>query len=198
MKYCKFCKVNKPLEQFVKHPKTIDGYNNKCKQCVKEYRQSYNKLNKKDILEYNIKYNQTYNKEWGKQNIHIRKWRNLLYRCLIYKGKKKNGKTEDILGYSISTFKQHIESQFKVGMNWENTHIDHKIPLTWFSPKTPPHIVNNLSNIQPLLLKENISKLNRYSHSVDEKYFLMVRKWILPQYMTHISPTNGLYFPPLT
>lgn len=190
MKYCKFCQQDRPLDQFLKHPNTFDGINNKCKPCVKEYRQSYNQLNKKDILEYNIKYNQTYNKEWGKQNIHITKWRSLLYRCLLYKGKKKNGKTEDILGYSIFTFKQHIESLFIEGMNWNNIHIDHKIPLTWFSPNTPPHIVNNLSNIQPLLLKENISKLNRYSHSVDKKYFSMIQEWILPQYIESINPTS--------
>ena len=54
MKYCKFCKVNKPLEQFVKHPKTIDGYNNKCKQCVKEYRQSYNKLNHSYFIHFRL------------------------------------------------------------------------------------------------------------------------------------------------
>ena len=45
-------------------------------------------------------------------------------------------------------------------------------------------------NIQPLLLKENISKLNRYSHSVDEKYFLMIQEWILPQHIKYINPTS--------
>jgi hypothetical protein len=178
MKYCKFCQQNKPLEQFVKHKKCIDGYNNKCKQCVKEYRKSYNKVNKKSILEYNTKYNQTYNKEWGNNHLHIVKWRGLLYRCLIYKGKKKNGKTQDILGYSVVEFKQHIESQFNNDMNWENIHIDHKIPLTWFSTNTPPNIVNHLANLQPLLLKENISKLNRYSHPIEEDYFLLIKNCI--------------------
>ena len=189
MKYCKFCHQNKPLEQFSKHKKCIDGYNNKCKQCVKEYRVSYNKINKENILKYNIKYNKTYNIQWNKRNLHVKKWRDLLHRCLIYKGKKKNGKTQDILGYSIETFKQHIEFQFKNEMNWENVHIDHKIPLTWFSIDTPPNIVNHLSNIQPLSTKENISKLNRYSHSVDEKYFSLIQKWILPQYVNYINST---------
>ena len=118
------------------------------------------------------------------------KWRGLLRRCLIYKGKKKNGKTEDILGYSISIFKQHIESQFKNEMDWNNIHIDHKIPLTWFSTNTPPNVVNNLSNLQPLPTEENISKLNRYSHSVDEKYFSLIQEWILPQYIELINPTS--------
>jgi hypothetical protein len=191
MKYCKFCHQNKLLEQFTKHPETIDGYNNKCKQCVKEYRVSYNKINKKKILEYNVKYNQTYNKEWGKQNIHIIKWRNLLYRCLLYKGKKKNGKTEDILEYSIYIFKQHIESQFRKEMRWGNIHVDHKIPLTWFSVDTPPNIVNHLSNLQPLPIQENITKLNKYSHSIDKEYFSIVQEWILPQYIKFINTTTS-------
>jgi hypothetical protein len=190
MKYCKFCQQDKPLKQFIKHKDCIDGLNNKCKQCVKEYRISYNKENKENILKYNKKYNQIYNKEWDRNNLHIVKWRNLLYRYLIYKGKKKNGKTEDILGYSISTFKQHIESQFTGEMVWENIHIDHKIPLTWFSIDTPPNIVNNLFNIQPLLAAKNISKLNRYSHPVYKEYFLLIQEWILPQYINHISPTR--------
>jgi len=191
MKYCKFCQQDKPLEQFVKHKKCIDGFNNKCRQCVKEYRTSYNKINKEDILKYNIGYNQTYNKKWNKNNTHIVKWRSLLYRCLTYKGKKKNGKTEDLLGYSISAFKQHIEFQFQNEMNWNNIHIDHKIPLTWFSTNTPPNIVNNLSNLQPLLTEENISKLNRYSHSVDKEYFSLIQEWILPQYINCINPTRN-------
>lgn len=198
MKYCKFCQQNKPLEQFVKHKKCIDGCNNKCKQCVKEYRMSYNKINKEDILKYNIGYNQTYNKKWNKNNTHIVKWRNLLYRCLTYKGKKKNGKTEDILGYSISIFKQYIESQFKNEMSWNNIHIDHKIPLTWFSTNTPPNIVNHLSNIQPLSTKENISKLNRYSNSIDKEYFSLIQEWILPQYINYINPTSQKYSLPLS
>jgi len=193
MKYCKFCQQDKPLEQFVKHKHCIDGYNNKCKQCVKEYRKSYNKVNKKNILEYNTKYNQTYNKKWGNNHLHIVKWRSLLYRCLIYKGKKKNGKTQDILGYSVIEFKQHIESQFNSSMNWENTHIDHKIPLTWFSTNTPPNIVNHLANLQPLLLKENISKSNRYSHPIEEDYFLLIKGWVLPEYIKFISPTRKKY-----
>jgi hypothetical protein len=198
MKYCKFCKQDKPKSCFCKHPNTIDKLNNKCKQCVKEYRMLYNKTYKEKILGYNIEFNKTYNKEWGKNNPHIIKWRQLLYRCLIYKGKKKNTKTEDILGYSISIFKQHIESQFKGNMNWENTHIDHKIPLTWFSINTPPNVINNLLNLQPLLIEENISKLNRYSHPIDENYFLTIQKWILPQYLKHINTTNSQYSPPLS
>ena len=189
MKYCKFCQSDKPLNQFVVNKKFANGVNNKCKQCVKEYRQIYNKTNKEKILKYNVKYNKIYNSDWGKKNPHIIKWRSLLYRCLIYKDIKKNGKTQDILGYSVSEFRRHIESQFKNEMRWDNIHVDHRIPLSWFNKDTPPNIVNHLSNIHPLISGENISKLNRYSHLIDEVYFSIVKEWIFPQYIDQINTT---------
>lgn len=189
MKYCKFCQIDKSYSQFVKHPKTADGYSNKCKQCTKEYRKHYNKFNKQNILEYNIKYNKTYNKKWGKDNIHVIKWRAMLKRCIKHNKIEKKLKTEEILGYSYVEFKHHIESQFTEGMEWDNIHIDHKIPLTWFSPDTPLYIVNHLSNIQPLFVKENISKLNRFSHPVDGAYYSLVKEWIMPQYVIP-NPTS--------
>ncbi len=36
MKVCKKCKLNKPIEQFSKHSSTADKLDNRCKQCVKE------------------------------------------------------------------------------------------------------------------------------------------------------------------
>jgi len=35
MKICKICKIEKSLENFYKHPKTKDGYQEKCKDCAK-------------------------------------------------------------------------------------------------------------------------------------------------------------------
>ena len=68
-------------------------------------------------------------------------------------GKKKEGKTIDILGYSAVEFKNHITMLFTDGMTWENHgewHIDHIFPVSKFNKDTPINIVNSLSNLQPL------------------------------------------------
>lgn len=37
MKFCKYCSIEKSLEQFSPHPHTKDRLNNKCKNCVNTY-----------------------------------------------------------------------------------------------------------------------------------------------------------------
>jgi len=186
-KKCNICNINKPFSDFIKNKRCLFGYNNKCKNCQKEYSKEYRQKNKEKILKYNLNYNKIYNKEWGENNKHIVKWRQMLNRCLIYKGKKKNSKTEVMLGYSLLNFKNHIENQFKNNMNWDNTHVDHKIPLTWFNPNTPVNIINHLSNLQPKFSEDNISKLNRYSDDISSEYFLLVKEWILKDYLPKIK-----------
>jgi hypothetical protein len=186
-KFCKFCKSEKSILDFTKNKHCIYGVSNKCRECVKSYRSKYNTTNKDTILKYNIKYNETYNKKWGSNNKHIIKWRGLLYRNLVFKGIKKHTTTEKILGYSVSEFKQHIELQFIGDMNWNNTHIDHKIPLTWFNKSTPPSIVNHLSNLQPMFKKDNISKLNRFANKVDDKYYNICKEYLIPK-STNVIP----------
>jgi hypothetical protein len=91
------------------------------------------------------------------------------------------------IGYSIQTFKSHIEQHFTNGMNWDNIHIDHKIPITWFKNNTPIQLVNSLHNLQPQYSSDNISKLNRYSDKITKNYFILIEDWILPQYVGKIK-----------
>jgi len=181
IKFCKFCQLEKPLSYFSKNKACIYGVSNKCRECTKSYRKQYNKTNKDIILKYNVEYNKTYNKQWGVNNKHIVKWRNLLHRNLLYKGIKKNTTTEKLLGYSVNNFRIHIESQFTDGMDWGNIHIDHKIPLTWFDKSTPPSIVNHLSNLQPMFGYNNISKLNRFANKVDKNYLAICKNYLIPK-----------------
>lgn len=71
-------------------------------------------------------------------------------------------------------------------MDWGNIHIDHKIPLSWFKIETPIHIVNNLSNLHPLSAFDNISKLNRFNHKVDKKYWDDCKEFIKEEYLDKI------------
>jgi len=186
-KNCVFCNIIQPLSNFIKNKKCSLGYNNKCKSCQKEYRANYNKNNKIKILDYNIEYNKTYNPKWNLNNPHIKLWRNLINRYVQSNNYIKKDTTECSLGYSNFMFKSHIENQFKEGMGWDNIHIDHKIPLSWFKIETPIHIVNNLSNLHPLSSFDNISKLNRFNHKVDNKYWELCKGFIKEEYLNKIN-----------
>ena len=61
-----------------------------------------------------------------------------------------------MLGYSSVELKNHLEKLFTKEMNWSNYgewHVDHIKPLYTFDKKTPPSIVNSLSNLRPLWAK---------------------------------------------
>lgn len=70
-----------------------------------------------------------------------------------------------VVGCTGDFLKQHLEKQFKSGMNWNNHgtywHVDHKVPLA--SAKTLEEVKNlsHWSNLQPLTAKENLSKGSR-------------------------------------
>jgi hypothetical protein len=93
--------------------------------------------------------------------------------CLIRHSlrKNKNGyHWETLVGFTLVDLKQHIESQFKNGMNWDlfmqgKIHIDHIIPISRFyyeKPEDPEfRICWGLANLQPLWAKDNLSKNNR-------------------------------------
>jgi len=185
-KFCVFCNTSQPITNFIKNKNCSLGLNNKCKSCQKLYRSNYNKNNKTKILEYNLEYNKTYNLEWAADNKHVIKWRNMLHIVLKHKGKKKNTKTEIMLGYSLSEFTKHIEDQFSKDMNWNNIHIDHKIPLTWFKIEAPIPLVNHLENLHPTSPNYNYSKLNSYSDKISYDYFVLIKEWILDKYIDKV------------
>lgn len=78
-----------------------------------------------------------------------------------------------LFGYSKDQLKQHLEKQFKEGMNWDNYgkwHLDHKIPQSWFYKKKDEildiEILKecwSLNNLQPLWANDNFKKGARYA-----------------------------------
>lgn len=231
-KKCNRCANEKLLSEFSKNPKSIDGYNTLCKECVKKTRRVYQEKNrviinekqrlwnlanpdkvkstmkafrvkhkekisneqkayreanrekikkiKKDYCDNNKdkidSYRKKYyakkkadilkkNRDWNKKNAHIVGWRSVLKSQLRRFGKKKEGKTIDILGYSAEELKNHIQSLFTEGMSWGNHgewEIDHIKPVTSFDKETPPSVVNALSNLQPLWRSENREKYTKH------------------------------------
>lgn len=95
--------------------------------------------------------------------------RNLIRASIVGIGKKKNTKTEMILGCTFEVFKQYLESKFESWMTWENKgnpkdgifepnktwDIDHIIPLS--SAKTEEEVIklNHYTNYQPLCSYHN-------------------------------------------
>lgn len=86
--------------------------------------------------------------------------KNFLRRAMI----QKTAETSELLGYTSEMLIKRMECQFSAGQSWSNYgtewHIDHKIPVAHFLAKGEfrAHIVNALSNLQPLWAEENLAK----------------------------------------
>lgn len=80
------------------------------------------------------------------------------------KGYTKKSRTYDIVGCSFEHLCQHLESQFKPGMRWDNRsewHIDHIVPLA--TAKTEDDVIRlcHYTNLQPLWAHENFAKSDK-------------------------------------
>jgi len=77
-------------------------------------------------------------------------------------GNTKSKQTLELLGCSVEFLKNHLEAQFKEGMNWNNYtyygwHVDHIIPCVKFDLSNPEEQKKcfHYSNLQPLWREEN-------------------------------------------
>jgi hypothetical protein len=76
----------------------------------------------------------------------------------------KKNKTFEIIGCSPEFLKEHLEKQFKEGMNWDNRdkwHIDHIIPLSSANTEEEIYKLCHYTNLQPLWAEDNIKKSNK-------------------------------------
>lgn len=122
-------------------------------------------------------YNKTSQRKESLSQMQKRSYRNnkpaFLMRLLVSRfpsmiRKKMEGcSSSEKLGYTLKEFKDHFESLFLEGMNWDNHgewHIDHIIPVSKF-PVDKIERVNDLSNLQPLWGIDNLKKGDRVSES---------------------------------
>lgn len=87
-------------------------------------------------------------------------------------GTYKNNKTVELLGADKQTVLDHIASQFKPGMSWDNHsewHIDHRVPLASFdlTRESQQKLAFHYTNLQPLWKKENLQKHTKIGHEFD-------------------------------
>jgi len=117
VKICNICETSKCKSSFNKHPQTLDGYLNKCKECLKTQRLRYKSENKEwiakqkrtDYLKHKEKRDAKH-KEWVIENKDrmskvSKEWRNsnketLSKKAKIYWGKVKKDKNEDRKEYA--------------------------------------------------------------------------------------------------
>ena len=191
-KTCKYCLESFPLIKFNKITKRQKCYKNgvwqgidpACVDCRKSRNRTKAKTHyqkhqvqitetarKRFNTEKYRKYNRNYTRKKRKTDIHYRIKDNCRRRigvALRNVGAKKSNYTMNLIGCSISELRNHLESQFKEGMTWENHslhgwHIDHKLPCASFDLSKPEEQKKcfHYSNLQPLWAKDNRSKSNR-------------------------------------
>lgn len=201
MKKCTKCQIEKSLNEFSKDKQQKNGLSCWCKKCVnlkgkkwyvqnkekhlkhaREYNKTWVQENREHIKEYGYNYRQNNKgkireteKIYKEKNQHVGRWRDLLKSTLKRFHRNKSADTQTLLGYSATQLKEHLDSQ---GMDWENDHIDHIIPLSWFKKNTPIYIVNNLRNLQPLSAKENLKKSNKFGSLKDFYYINEVEEFM--------------------
>jgi len=146
--------------------KKYESWREKNNEKIKQYRKQYYLKNKEKILKQN-KHNH-YKKL--KEDITYRLKHNIrvnISKSFKRKGYNKNSKTQDILGCTFQEFRNHLESQFKNWMNWENYglyngnfnfgwDVDHIVSIKNANSKEDVINLNHFTNLQPLC-----SKLNR-------------------------------------
>jgi len=94
----------------------------------------------------------------------------------VLRGRIKAGRSVELLGCSVSFFKEYLERQFRKEMNWSNYGeewaIDHIQPLSSFdlSNLEQQKIAFHYTNMQPLSKKENNQKFVKIPHNFQLRF----------------------------
>lgn len=112
-------------------------------------------------------------KNWKLRNPRVKlenTLRTRILQALKHQGLKKNKRTIELVGCPIEELKKHLEKNFQKGMTWENRgywgwHIDHIKPVSLFDLRDIEQQKKafHYTNLQPLWMKDNFSKKNKYA-----------------------------------
>lgn len=190
MKYCPKCNKNKDETEFFKCKTYKDGLYYICKECSmiakmrykqsekgKEAEKKYRQSEKGRILQKKTRQKRQENgaealrskKRYQDENYRV----SMLYMNRLYKALNVPPAKPDkcnwyqslikVLGCTVEELKQHLESQFRDGMSWNNYggktgwQVDHIIPRSYFNliDEYQLRICFNYRNLQPLWASEN-------------------------------------------
>jgi hypothetical protein len=164
-KICSSCLFDKPVALFNKQTSSKSGLKSRCRDCQKTDSKTY--MSKADNAEKsrlwrasNKERLKIYNKAW--RNAPENRERHLVKLKIIANAK-----------YRVLTNNDYSESfsmLFKDGMSFDNYgewQIDHVVPVTLWLDKgiTDVNIINDISNLQPLWAKDNLSKGAKYNET---------------------------------
>ena len=142
-------------------------YHQENKESILEKKAVYRKENDEQIREWrknNPEKNSKGQANYRKKYPHIIAWRSVLHSTLNRLNTSKQDKTINLLGYSATQLKEHIESKFVKGMTWGNHgewEIDHVYPVSKFPSDALISDVCSLDNLQPLWKEDNLRKGNK-------------------------------------
>lgn len=192
-KYCWYCNKNLDTSLYHKSKKRSDGLQGMCKNCHKLYRNNWlsknsekykqkcknwssnnrdkiyetQKIWRENNRDYFRKQQREYKSTKRRTDIVFKITSNLRNRVRkAVKGISKSKTTIRLLGCSIEDFKLHIESQFQLGMTWENYgqwELDHIKPCCSFdlTKEDEQLVCFHYSNIQPLWKKDHRIKTKK-------------------------------------
>jgi hypothetical protein len=173
---------DKFAERSKKYGNTIKEYHIKHKDKIKEYYSKWREENKVILSEKQREYNKSRQKIRNSQDIERRKNDPQFkiacaIRGMICKSLKKNktSKTTELLGCSLKYFKNHLETQFKPEMNWDNYalcwEVDHIKPCDSFDLTDIEQQKQcfHYTNTQPLFKTTEIAKSFGYINEIGNR-----------------------------
>jgi hypothetical protein len=182
-KECSHCKQWKPIDSYGVAKRRWDGRRETCKECRKlangkrnDYYRKYNAEHKeerrKTQIQCRIKYDHNSRLRIKRNTDAAFKLRtnisNLIRSSLKRKGHYKNRSWSFVVGYDVYELKEHLESLFVDGMNWDNYgkwHVDHIRPVASFKYSSCDDEEFkkcwDIKNLQPLWAEDNLRKSDR-------------------------------------